>query len=116
MDGAGVVAGLLPDAEVLQRSAPQGTHQAGTLADRVGLEAGGGALARNVPAPGAAGGVTYLVTEAGKKYPLADGDATAALGYTESAAIPVPMPLLNLLPTGPVLSTNAARQTQPVRS
>jgi type VII secretion protein EccB len=110
------VAELLPDNQVTKASVPLGTHKAGTIADRVAIPAGGGALARAIPAPGASGGVTYLVTEAGKKYPLADTETVTALGYTASAAVPVSPQLLGLLPTGPVLSVNAARQTQPVRS
>ncbi|SFJ46088.1 Type VII secretion system ESX-1, transport TM domain B [Amycolatopsis regifaucium] len=57
----------------------------------------------------------YLVTEVGEKYPLADAETVAALGYTESAAVAVSMRLLDLLPTGPVLSVGAARQAQAVR-
>ncbi|MEV7044735.1 type VII secretion protein EccB [Amycolatopsis sp. NPDC051061] len=111
-----LVAELLPDNQVVQASVPLGTHKTGTTADRVAIPAGGGALARDLPAPGAAAGATYLVTEVGKKFPLADADTAAALGYTAAAAVPVPPQLLNLLPTGPVLSADAARQTQAARS
>lgn len=114
--GQVTVAELLPGDQVMRASVPVGTHRSGTTADRAGLPAGGGVLARNAPAPGAAGGVTYLVTEVGKKYPLADTGAVTALGYTESLAVPVSMQLLDLLPTGPVLSTDAARQTEAARS
>ncbi|WIX98217.1 type VII secretion protein EccB [Amycolatopsis mongoliensis] len=114
--GQAPVAELLPDNQVLQASVPLGTHQTGTTADRVAIPAGGGVLARDLPAPGASGGVLYLVTEVGKKYPLADAETVSALGYTGSTAVPVSSQLLNLLPTGPVLSVNAARQTQAVRS
>jgi hypothetical protein len=114
-EGEAPVAEFLPDDQVMQASVPLGTHQTGTTADRVAIPAGGGVLARDLPAPGARG-VIYLVTEVGKKYPLPDSETIAALGYTESAAVPISMQLLNLLPTGPVLSTNAARQTQAVRS
>ncbi|WP_410586376.1 type VII secretion protein EccB [Amycolatopsis sp. lyj-23] len=110
--GGPAVAELLPDDQVSRASVPLGTHQAGATADRVAIPAGRGVLARNPPAPGTTAGVIYLVTETGEKFPLADGDAVAALGYTEPAAVPVPMPLLDLLPTGPVLSVAAARQTQ----
>ncbi len=114
--GQPMVAESLPDAQVAQASVPLGTHQAGTTADRVAIPAGQGVLARDQPAPGAAPGVTYLVTEVGEKYPLADTETVTALGYTESAAVPIPIQLLDLLPTGPVISVNAARQTQTVRS
>ncbi|MGW4133494.1 type VII secretion protein EccB [Amycolatopsis japonica] len=111
--GAGqpMVAEWLPDDQVAQASVPLGTHQAGKTADRVAIPAGRGVLARDPAAPG----VTHLVTEVGEKYPLADAEAVTALGYTEIAAVPIPMRLLDLLPTGPVLSVNAARQPQSVR-
>ncbi|KFU75366.1 type VII secretion protein EccB [Amycolatopsis lurida] len=106
---------LLSDNQVTQASVPLGTHKTGTIADRVAIPAGGGALARALPTPGAQGGATYLVTEVGKKYPMSNAEVITALGYTASMATPVPAQLLNLLPTGPVLSVNAARQSQAVR-
>ncbi|MDQ7810872.1 type VII secretion protein EccB [Amycolatopsis sp. A133] len=104
------VAELLPGDEVAQASVPLGTHRAGATADRVAIPAGRGVLAHVPPAPGGGGGVTYLVTEAGEKYAVADAETVAALGYTPAAAVPVPVPLLDLLPTGPVLSGDAARR------
>ncbi|ANN15901.1 type VII secretion protein EccB [Amycolatopsis orientalis] len=109
------VAEWLPDGQVAQASVPLGTHEAGTTADRVAIPAGRGVLAHDQSAPGAAAGVTYLVTEVGEKYPLADAATITALGYSESAAVGVPMRLLDLLPTGPVLSADAARQAQGAR-
>ncbi|QKV73999.1 type VII secretion protein EccB [Amycolatopsis sp. Hca4] len=105
------VAELLPGDEVAQSSVPLGIHRAGTTADLVAIPAGRGVLARNLPAPGTAGGVVYLVTEAREKFPLADAETVTALGYSPAAAVPVPMPLLDLLPTGPVLGADAARRT-----
>jgi type VII secretion protein EccB len=63
---------------------------------------GGGALVRTLPAPGAAGIGLYLVVETGAKYPVLE-DAATALGYTPTAAVPVPATVLALLPTGPEL-------------
>ncbi|WP_410604740.1 type VII secretion protein EccB [Amycolatopsis sp. lyj-90] len=114
--GQALTALLVPDGQVMQASVPLGTHHAGTTADRVAIPAGGGVLARDPSAPGDVGGAAYLITEIGEKYPLRDAETAAALGYTASAAIPVPMSLLDLLPTGPVLSAEAARQAQPGRS
>jgi type VII secretion protein EccB len=111
----GPVTELLPGNQVVGTSVPLGAHPAGTMVDRIAVPAGGGLLARNLPAPGAQAGAVYLITDVGTKYPLADPDAVTALGYTEAAAIPVSARLLNLLPTGPVLSTVAARQTQAVK-
>ncbi|GAB3733648.1 type VII secretion protein EccB [Amycolatopsis oliviviridis] len=115
--GAGdpnVVTELLPGDRVTQVSAPLGKHQAGKTADRISIPAGGGLLARNRSASGT-GGVIYLVTEVGKKYALADEGTITALGYTEGTAVTVDGQLLNLLPTGPVLSVGAARETQAVQ-
>ena len=66
-------------------------------------------FARNAAAPG----TVYLITESGVKYPIADEESLSALGYVAAAAVPVSGELLALLPTGPVLSTTAARATQP---
>ncbi|MFC3452608.1 type VII secretion protein EccB [Amycolatopsis speibonae] len=107
---------VLSGDDVTRASVPLGTHQTGNTADRIGIPAGGGFLARDLPASGAVPtGVIYLITEVGKKYPLADPEAIKALGYTESAAKPVRKQLLDLLPTGPTLSVGAARETQAVQ-
>jgi type VII secretion protein EccB len=103
------VAELLPAAGVRAQSAPSGRHQAGTSADRVAIPAGSGVLARSLSAPGAAPGTAYLITEGGTRYPLAGADVITGLGYTEASAVPVPAALLDLLPTGPLLSTDGAR-------
>lgn len=50
----------------------------------------------------------YLITELGIKYPIADDDAVAALGYGGVVPTPVPDYVLQALPTGPVLSRTAA--------
>jgi len=107
-----VAAEVLPAAEVDAKAVPTAPHDAGTMADRTAVPAGGGVLARDLPAPGAAPGALHLITENGMRYPVADTAALGALGYAENAAVPVPAALLALLPTGPLLSTQAALQTQ----
>jgi len=107
-----VVAELLPAATVTAQAVPVAQHDAGATADLVAIPAGGGVLARELPAPGAAPGVAYLITEVGMKYPLADADVMGALGYSESSVVRVPAELLALLPTGPLLSAAGALQSQ----
>ncbi|MFY1632209.1 type VII secretion protein EccB [Solwaraspora sp. WMMB335] len=65
--------------------------------------AGGGALVRTLPAPGAAGIGLHLIVETGARYPLADEEAATALGFAPSGAAPIPAALLTMLPTGPEL-------------
>jgi type VII secretion protein EccB len=52
----------------------------------------------------ALGSSRYLVTDAGVKYPVPDAATAQRLGYPSSDARPVPPALLDLLPSGPVLS------------
>ncbi len=62
-------------------------------------------------APGPAPPQSYLITDTGVKYPLADGSAVAALGYGGVTARLMPAAILDLIPTGPALSAAAARKT-----
>ncbi|MFC9254313.1 type VII secretion protein EccB [Amycolatopsis thailandensis] len=105
---------VVPDVEVQRASVPVGEHSAGATVDRVGIAAGTGVLARDQPAPGAAGTAVYLITDVGLKFPLANTEAVTTLGYTDQAALPVPARLLDLLPSGPLLSRDSARQAQVV--
>ncbi|MFI6078699.1 type VII secretion protein EccB [Actinoplanes sp. NPDC051343] len=52
----------------------------------------------------ALGNSRYLVTDAGVKYPVPDAATAERLGYPSSGDHPVPPALLDLLPTGPLLS------------
>jgi type VII secretion protein EccB len=97
----------LPTDEVNTHSAPAGRHLAGVTADRVGIPAGTGVLAREEPTPGVPGVAEFLVTDFGVKFPL-PGNSAAALGYSDGSVADVPGQLLALLPTGPVLSPTAA--------
>ncbi|ONI87839.1 type VII secretion protein EccB [Actinosynnema sp. ALI-1.44] len=102
-----VVIGHLSATAGNAKAVPLATHPAGTTADRISVPAGKGVLARQLPLPGA----LFLVTETGTKYPLANSEVVAALGYSEPAAVQVPGELLGLLPSGPVLSVDAALRT-----
>ncbi len=84
-------------------TAQAGVTRDGRVADLVEVRPGAGMLARTRPAPGVPGAGVYLITEAGAKFPVADGEAAEALGFSVDAAELVPAELLALLPTGPVL-------------
>ncbi|MFR9731788.1 type VII secretion protein EccB [Saccharopolyspora sp. MS10] len=103
---------LQPTARVKAGSVATAQHIAGTVADNVVLPPGGGVLARDLPAPGAAPGTAFLITDVGTKFPLADAKVLETLGYSEQSVMQVPTDLLALLPTGPVLSIGGATQVQ----
>jgi type VII secretion protein EccB len=89
---------------------PSGDAVAPCLAvDSISLPTHGGSLVRALGAGGGeVGDTTYLVTGAGVKFHIMAKDAADALGYDLSAARGLPSPLLNMLPTGPDLSTQNA--------
>ena len=58
---------------------------------------------------GSATGTIYLVTDQGMKFPIADDDALAALGYGGVTPDVLPRTLLDVIPTGPSLDPAAAR-------
>ncbi|MFG3015433.1 type VII secretion protein EccB [Streptomyces cinerochromogenes] len=95
-------------------------HTAVTLEERpatappVEVPVGRGLLVQALPLPPR--GVTpqvYLVTDLGVKYPFADPDTLSALGYGAGQARTVPRAVLDLLPTGPVLSRTGALAAVP---
>jgi type VII secretion protein EccB len=51
--------------------------------------------------------LTYLITDEGIKYALADSSVAAAFGYTGVNPHTVPVAVLDLIPSGPTLSTSA---------
>ncbi|MFE2718764.1 type VII secretion protein EccB [Streptomyces mirabilis] len=53
----------------------------------------------------------YLISDQGRKFPLGDTGAAAALGLNNSLARTLPANVLALVPTGPTLSTSAALAT-----
>ncbi|MFI5494203.1 type VII secretion protein EccB [Actinoplanes sp. NPDC051859] len=78
------------------------------VAHRVAVPSGAGVVVRPLVASGTAGLATYVVTDTGVKYPVPTAQDLAALGYGQVVATPVPPALLDLLPTGPELSVDAA--------
>lgn len=87
-----------------------GQHTDDRVADEVYVPPGTGTLVRELVGTGDPTGTTYLVTDAGMKYPVPSPDAVAALGYGGVAPRAVAGTLLALLPTGPSLDPVAARQ------
>ncbi|MGW3472385.1 type VII secretion protein EccB [Saccharopolyspora sp. NPDC000995] len=73
-------------------------------ADRIAMQPGSGLLVRTLPAPGVTGAGLYLIAEPGAKFPVPNEGSAAALGFSGARAVGVPASLLDLLPTGPVLS------------
>lgn len=77
--------------------------------DLVGIPSGLGGVVRALPVGGTETTPTFfVVTDAAAKYPVADEVALGALGYTAASAVPLPMSLLRVLPTGPLLSQEVA--------
>jgi type VII secretion protein EccB len=76
--------------------------------DAVVVEPGRGAVVEAVPAPGATGGAVSLVTDLGRRHPVAR-EVLATLGYGKVAPVRVPAGLVALLPAGVVLDPEAAR-------
>jgi hypothetical protein len=70
---------------------------------------GRGAVVRDLPAPGVTTGTLYLVTDAGMRFPIASQTDLGALGYGEVTPQTISTNVLSLLPTGPTLSVQAAR-------
>ena len=58
----------------------------------------------------------FLITDSGTKYPLADENAVAALGFGRAEVRTLPRELLDLAPTGPTLDTTAARAAVTARA
>jgi type VII secretion protein EccB len=99
-------------ASVTGAAASGASAAASSVADRIDVAPGSGGLvrpgtdqARRDPAgPEPAAPATYLLTEDGALFPIADAGAAGDLGYDPDAAVGVPVNLLALLPAGPVLS------------
>ncbi|MDR7274266.1 type VII secretion protein EccB [Catenuloplanes atrovinosus] len=80
--------------------------------DEVVVPTGSGMFVQDRAAPGAVAGARYLVSEYGVKFPLPDDNTVGALGYGGVAPVDMPSQMLAMLPTGPVLSRDAALQGQ----
>jgi type VII secretion protein EccB len=104
-DALGVVMDLretAPGGIAVHRNGKDTTGSA-SLADRVLVPPGRGALVSETVGGGAASGTLYLVTDQGIRYLLPDADAVKSLGYGQVSPAPTPRSVLDLLPLGPSL-------------
>lgn len=90
------------------RAMSTGAAGGDSVAGHVYVPPGSGALVAAQAAPGAPTTATYLVTDEGIKFPLANKSARSSLGYGSVKPVPVSTTLLDLLPTGPTLGFSAA--------
>ncbi|GAA1074828.1 type VII secretion protein EccB [Nocardiopsis composta] len=104
---------LRAPASITARAAdpPAGSTPSCTAPDLIGVRSGEGGLVLAAPAGGgAARGSYFLVTDTGAKYPVPDSESAEKLGHPPSTAQQAPAALLDMLPTGPELSTAAAAE------
>jgi type VII secretion protein EccB len=107
LTAAGAVSGVGVGARVPSGSEP--------VVDQSRLVVPGGraALVRAAASPGSSGTVaaapTYLLTDGGERFPIADTDSLASLGYASAKVLTLPSDVVDTLPTGVVLSRSAAR-------
>ncbi|MDJ1134908.1 type VII secretion protein EccB [Streptomyces iconiensis] len=103
----------LADADNIGRAAQaptEGLTPACVTVNRIVVPPGGGALVHALGADGSnAGSTVYLVTDSGVKYRVPEPEALKALGYTTSQAQRLPSSLLSMVPTGPDLTSSAAK-------
>ncbi|CAM2963522.1 type VII secretion protein EccB [Streptomyces albus] len=103
----------LADPDSIGRAAQatsEGLTPACTTVNRIVVPPGGGALVHALGAGGTnVGSTVYLVTDNGVKYRVPTADALEALGYNAKQAQRLPSSLLSMLPTGPDLTSSAAK-------
>jgi type VII secretion protein EccB len=79
---------------------------------RLVVPGGRAALVRAAASPGSSGtvaaGPTYLLTDDGERFPIADTDSLASLGYASAKVLTLPSDVVDTVPTGVVLSRSAA--------
>ena len=85
----------------------------GVQADRVQVPRGKGAVVVSMASPSAPAstGTVSIVTDTGRRYPLANRDVLARLGYGGVQPQGIPGQLVALLPQGPALDPVRARQS-----
>jgi type VII secretion protein EccB len=108
-----VVDAKLPD-QSRAATTPARTGSGAFLADRV-VVSGRGALVAALASPAAPGGALSIVSDLGIRYPLASRDLVAKLGYEGVTPVAMPAELVALLPVGPALDPQEARQSQDPR-
>jgi hypothetical protein len=108
-------AGLRIDPAVPSGVAVRGRAAApgGVQADFVYVARGKGALAVAAASPDAppSSGTVSVVTDTGRRYPVASRDLLGRLGYGAVSPRQVPAQLITLLPQGPALDAGRARES-----
>jgi type VII secretion protein EccB len=95
---------------------PAGSNVSGAVqAEFVHLRRGTGALvvAATSPTAPASTGTISIVTDDGRRYPLANRDTLGRLGYGGVDPVQVSAQMIALLPQGPSLDATKARQSHP---
>ncbi|MFF3503297.1 type VII secretion protein EccB [Streptomyces sp. NPDC003247] len=106
-----VTLSLVPGRTVVEEALPplKALAAACLPVDGIAVAPGSGSLVRALSSSGSGTGTTtYLVTDNGVKYRVPTAAAAKDLGYDLSGAEGLPAALLNMLPTGPDLSPDAA--------
>jgi len=110
INGSGGISGVTTGARF-----PTGGTSTVPGAARLVIAPGHAVLVRAGTAPGSSGAIAaapiYLLTDAGERFPIADKDALASLGYADAKVSTLPIDVLDTLPIGVVLSRQAAEQT-----
>ena len=88
---------------------PAGVPAAAALVDAVVVEPGRGALVEAAAAPGATGGGLSVITDLGRRHPVAADGVLPMLGYGKVKPVRLPASLVALVPAGPALDPEAAR-------
>jgi type VII secretion protein EccB len=83
------------------------------LADRVYVPPGSAAVVESMPSAQAPAGTLTVVTDMGRRYPLATPDVLKMLGYPSARPVRLPAGLVARLPEGPSLDPTAARLQSP---
>jgi hypothetical protein len=79
-----------------------------SLADLVAVSSGHVAVVQAMASSSATSGALSIVTDTGVRFPVPSIEVLSTLGYPASAAVLMPVSLVNRIPTGPTLSPVAA--------
>jgi hypothetical protein len=100
-------------APTVATAAAEPTDHGTAVAATVDLAAAHGALVKLTSSVNDTIGTEYLVTDLGIKYPIAGPSVLSDLGLSTIKATALPPGFVDLMPTGPALSEQAAAAVQP---
>jgi type VII secretion protein EccB len=81
-----------------------------SLADEIAVPPGRGAVIEAMPAPDAPSGTLHVVTDLGVRHPVPSAEVLSMLGYAGVSPVRVPAEVAALMPVGPALYPQAARE------